>query len=167
LKLWQDALAALGIEKKDLIRDLTRADKYHLGLHQEFHNQPNLLRALVLLERANEGEVATLESMQGIEAFQTVMASLYRPEMGMSSSNRPEQLLSKAVRLANQIMVYRYRRPWALTELDRSLEPLVWQIEQAATINAVATNTTNKQVVKEMTDLTDPENYLVRSRVNQ
>lgn len=127
LKLWQDALAALGIDKTGLIRDLTRADKYHLCLHREFRSTPQPLRALVMLERAGEGEAARVERVRGVEAFQAVMATLYRPELG-GRFNPPDKLMRTCTRLANRIAVYRYRRPWSLTTLEQHLQPLLERV---------------------------------------
>lgn len=130
LKLWQDALATLGIEQRDLIQDLTRTDKYHLCLDQKFQPQPQPLKALVILERANTGEFAELKPMNGIEAFQAVMASIYRPTLGMWC-NHPQQLMSEGVRLTNYIKVYRYQRPWSLVDMNDCSSSLVRQIEEA------------------------------------
>lgn len=129
LKLWQDALAALGIDKQGLIQDQTRTDKYHLCLHQKFQSQPVPLKALVLLERAPSEEPATLQRLMGAESFQAMMAALYGHELGMRV-NGPESLMSLSARLGNQIAVYRYRRPWDLANLEANLQPLLSQIAE-------------------------------------
>ncbi|EPC04228.1 hypothetical protein L861_02625 [Litchfieldella anticariensis FP35 = DSM 16096] len=128
LKLWKDALAALDIDRHGLVRDLTRADKYHLMLRKGFQADPQPLRALVVLERAEEGEAACLEPVTGVAAFKVVMASLYRPELG-KEFNGPARLLHESARLADRIGVYRFRRPWSLDEMDTSIEPLLQHIE--------------------------------------
>lgn len=130
LKLWKDALDALGIARGGLVRDLTRADKYHLSLPQGFQARPQPLRALVMLERAAEGEPASLEPIEGVAAFKAVMASLYRPEMAQAF-NGLEGLTRAAGGLAALIDVYRLRRPWSLDELPTSLAPLLRRIHAA------------------------------------
>lgn len=127
VKLWKDALAALGIKTEGLVRDLTREDKYHLMLNKGFQDHPAPLKALVMLERAEEGEAASLERIQGVEAFKSVMATLYRPEMG-TEFNTPEQLMRECIKLAGKIKVYRFRRPWSLAEMNTSIEPLLSEI---------------------------------------
>jgi hypothetical protein len=137
LKLWQDALSAIGIEKNGLTQDLTRTDKYHLYSRQKFHQQPQPLKALVMLERANTGEAPSLEPIEGMEAFKAVMASIYRPEFGTQFSS-PQQLFDQGVRLGKRITVYRYRRSWAVASLDANLQPLIQQMQQAEKVGEKA-----------------------------
>ena len=127
VKLWKDALAALGIETEGLVRDLTREDKYHLMLNKGFQDHPYPLKALVMLERAEEGESASLERITGVEAFKSVMATLYRPEMG-NEFNTPAGLMRECTKLAGKIEVYRFRRPWSLDDMNTSIEPLLERI---------------------------------------
>lgn len=131
LKLWQDALAALGIDKTGLIRDLTRADKYHLCLHREFRSTPQPLRALVMLERAEEGEAASVELLEGAESVRMVMATIYRPRIGVRF-NGYTPLFQACAGLAERIAVYRYRRPWSLQGLETSLAPLLRRIQETS-----------------------------------
>lgn len=126
-KLWRDALTALGIETKGLVRDLIRADKFHIRMNKGARYDTHRLSALVQLERAEEGEAASLVKLMGIEAFKTVMGAIYRPELG-SAFNTDKQLMSESVRLAQQVRVYRFRRPWSLDDMDKSLEPLLNEI---------------------------------------
>ncbi|APX92747.1 hypothetical protein BWR19_07285 [Halomonas sp. 1513] len=129
VKLWKDALAALGIQAEGLVRDLTREDKYHLMLNKGFKDTPYPLKALVMLERAEEGEPASLEPIMGVEAFTSVMATLYRPEMG-TEFNTPQGLMRECTKLAGKIDVYRFRRPWSLADMNTSIEPLLERIMQ-------------------------------------
>lgn len=126
-KLWRDALTALGIGTEGLVRDLMRADKFHLMMNKDVRYDAHRLSALVQLERADEGEEASLEKLSGIEAFKTIMGAIYRPELG-SEFNTDEQLMSECIRLAQQIRVYRFRRPWSLEDMDQNLKPLLDEI---------------------------------------
>lgn len=130
-KLWRDALAALGIGTEGLVRDLMRADKFHLMMNKGVRYEAHRLSALVQLERADEGEVASLERLSGVEAFKTVMGAIYRPELG-SEFNTDEQLMRECICLAQQIRVYRFRRPWSLEDMEQSLEPLLAEIQAQA-----------------------------------
>ena len=129
LKLWKDALSAIGIKNNGLARDLTRADKYHLYSHQKFQLEPQLLKNLVILDRANKGEPANLKLLQGMEAFKAAMASIYRPELGIQF-NSQEQLFSQIADLGEKITVYQYRRPWGLATMDTSLQALIQPMQQ-------------------------------------
>jgi hypothetical protein len=127
-KLWRDALAALGIETQGLVRDLMRADKFHIMMNKGVRYDAHRLNALVQLERADEGEEATLEKLSGVEAFKIIMGAIYRPELG-SEFNTDEQLMRECIRLAQQIRVYRFRRPWSLDDMEKNLKPLLDEIQ--------------------------------------
>lgn len=127
LKLWQDAVTHLAINSCDLIPDLTRVNKFHLNLAQGFEHDPQRLRALVVLERANDDEPPSLTQISGIAAFQAVAGTVYRPEMAQLVGDQ-NTLFRQCAALASQIALYRYRRPWSLDSLDSSLQPLVEQV---------------------------------------
>lgn len=131
LELWKDALASLGVDPHSLIKDLTRTDKYHLIRRRGFHTYAQPLKALVLLERAEKGTTASLEPLEGLEAFEVVMAALYLPEWGQAF-NGPARLMAYVSDLTRRIQVYRYRRPWSLEHMELSLAPLVQRIHERA-----------------------------------
>lgn len=124
LKLWKDALAAMNLSQEGLVRDRTRADKYHLMLQYGFEVAPKPLRALVLLERAESGQGASIEELQGAAAFKVVIKALYRPEIG-AMINKPERLMLDFANLVNKIKVYRFRRAWSLERMNQDTRPLV------------------------------------------
>ena len=82
-------------------------------------------------EKAERGESARLEPVTGAAAFQAIMSSLYRPEFG-KEFNSPAQRLYDSARLAGQIDIYRFRRPWSLDEMNASVEPLLQRILQSS-----------------------------------
>ncbi len=131
LKLRDDALATLGVESRDLVRDSSRSNRYHLIRHHGFRSYARPLRALVMLERAREGEDATLEPLTGQEALQVITASLDLPAWGKASTGSA-RLMTHAADLARCIRVYRYRRPWSLDDMEQSLAPLVAHIHEVA-----------------------------------
>nr|WP_298248829.1 hypothetical protein [uncultured Halomonas sp.] len=128
VKLWKDALAALGIRTEGLVRDLTREDKYHLMLNNAFLNAAFPLQALVKLEHAKEGEPASIVRVKGVEAFKILMGSIYRPEMA-EKFNNDLSLIDNVSALLCQIRIYRFRRPWALDDYARGIEPLLSEIK--------------------------------------
>ena len=131
LKLWQNTLTLMGIDSRDLVRDLMRFDKYHLNIHEQFVNAPHLLHALVMLEQSEEKEKPSLELLDGTRAFQTIIAAIYRPELGLQFKE-PSQLLRDCTRLLSRIKVYRYRRRWSLDALDAGLEPMLQEMQSRA-----------------------------------
>ncbi|MCL7939406.1 hypothetical protein M8009_03685 [Halomonas sp. ATCH28] len=131
LKLWKDALERLGIDRQGLVRDLTRTEKFHLNRHLGFTHDSEQLKALVMLERVPADEKASIEPVEGVEAFRIVMSALYLPEWGQRF-NGPARLMQYGADLARQIRVYRYRRPWSLEKVEESLTPLMHHIHERA-----------------------------------
>ncbi len=131
LKLWQETLTQLGIDSRNLVRDLLRFDKYHLNVPENFVSAPHPLHALVILDHAGESEEPSLEPLDGTKAFQAMMATIYRPTLGLQF-RAPWQLLQDCARPLSQIKVYRYRRRRSLDALDANLEPLLREIKQGA-----------------------------------
>lgn len=127
LKLWQDAVTHLAVDSCDLTPDMTRVNKFHLPLAQGFEHDPKRLRALVVLERANDDEPPSLTQISGMAAFQAVAGTVYRPEMAQLVGDQ-KVLFRQCATLASQIALYRYRRPWSLAMLDTNLQPLVEQV---------------------------------------
>ncbi len=131
LKLWKDTLERLEIDRQGLARDLTRTEKFHLNRHQGFTHHTEPLKALVMLERAFPGQKASIEAVEGVEAFKVVMSALYLPEWGQRF-NGPARLMQYGADLARQIRVYRYRRPWSLEKIEESLAPLIQELHEGA-----------------------------------
>lgn len=127
LKLWQDAVAHFEIDPSGLIRDQTRLNKFHLPLARGSETEPQRLRAVVVLERANDDEPPSLTEIKGIAAFQAVAGSVYRPEMAQRVGDR-NLLFRQCAALARQIAVYRYRRPWSLATIYDSLQPVLKRV---------------------------------------
>ena len=135
LKLWKNTLTLLGIDSRDLVRDLMRLDKYHLNMNDQFVSTPQPLQALVMLEQADENEKPSLEPLDGTRAFQALMATIYRPELGLQF-RAPLKLLRDCTAPLSRIKVYRYRRRWSLDGLDANLEPLMQEMQQRPTAGA-------------------------------
>ncbi len=123
LKLWQDALTHFAIDPSGLIPDQMRFNKFHLPLARGFEQAPRCLRALVVLERAEDDEPPSLVAVNGMAAFQAVAGAVYRPEIGQRIADRAT-LFRRCAALAGQVAVYRYRRPWALARFGVGLQPL-------------------------------------------
>jgi hypothetical protein len=130
IKLWQDALGHFGINKHTLIPDLVRTEKYHLQIEQGFCVEPLPLQGIIVLERASNGEQPNLTRICGMNALQLLLTSqaLYRLEIGRHVGDPRRQFLMLNM-LLKQTQVYRYQRPWSLSDLDNSLQPLLDLIE--------------------------------------
>lgn len=112
VKLWQDALQTLDRSSEGLRRDLTRYDKFHAILAQQFFNGRLALKHLVLLKWGNE---LKLEPVSGRRAYQIVLAAIYRPEFAALFSNRAE-VSAAAMALAATTKVTSLVRPRSSTD---------------------------------------------------
>ena len=124
LKLWQDAVNHLGFHGQRMSQDLSHTDKYQLYLEDHLPQEPGRLRALVVLDRCAAGETPGLEQLSGIRAFEAITASVYRP-LFAKFFRQPEELMENKTRLAGEIEVYRFRRPWTLEGMVEQLDPLL------------------------------------------
>lgn len=130
IKLWNDALAHFGLDHRTLIRDHTRADKYHLRLVEDFTAQPLPLRHLYVLERTVDGP-SRIEPVRGIEAIRRVQANIYRPKLAQRLG-RTGGHLRLCGRVAEGARVFRFSRPWGLDRLEASLDRLLEHLHGGA-----------------------------------
>jgi hypothetical protein len=125
LKLWQDAINHFGINQGDLVPDFIRANKFHLKIEEGFEQQPQILSALVILERTRtKEEEPQLLLIEGIKSFQSIIDSIYRLEFVPHLNSTKSIFLACGV-LADRLQVYSYRRPWLLDNIDKSLDTLL------------------------------------------
>jgi len=124
LKLWTTALDALGLSRAGLVRDLTRENKFHISQNLDFQSEPVPLDKLVILTRTESGQPGFVRRIRGIEAYRVFMHTIYRPALCHLYFNQT-RLHDFGGRLAGQIEVYEYCRPWGLSELEPSLSQLI------------------------------------------
>lgn len=124
IKLWRDALESLDIKTEDLVRDLTRLDKFHVMTTSHHASTGGSFRALVLLDVVAGKDPPELLPMRGRDAVAVVMASVYRMELA-GHLRSPGELFLQCARLAGQIRVFRFRRPRSLDAFDAALGPLL------------------------------------------
>ena len=127
VKLWADALDALGMSREGLARDYSRADKFQVPMRNLNEGPCSSIRGLVLLERGADDEPPTLTAITGVEAFQAMLSSLYRPSFAFRIIGQKE-LFEHCMRLATQIPCYRFRRSPSLGNMEATLEPLLRKI---------------------------------------
>ena len=130
LKLWRDALDHFGLDHRPLIRDLTRADKYHLRLdpNDGFQARPRPLRRLYLFERGAEDDPVHITPVRGHAAISLIQAHTYRPGL-VRQLGRAAEHLRQSGRVASGIQVFRLRRPWRLDRLDWTLDQLLAHLD--------------------------------------
>lgn len=125
IKLWKETLEALEIDMSGAERDLSRADKFHIPMQGQ-SEVPLLapLRHLVVLERGSADSKPRLTEVFGDEAVILLLDSLYRAEFGREFM-APEKILQACEKLAMEIHIYRFCRPWGLENMADSMAPLL------------------------------------------
>jgi len=78
VKVWEDALDALGLDSSGLARDVTRYNKFHVTGPNLFSNSKQELKVLFIIEN---GKGFSATRLSGAEKFRAVMNSIYRPEL--------------------------------------------------------------------------------------
>jgi len=120
IKLWRDALEHFDLDHRELTPDWTRAEKYHLQLHDTFHRRPLPLRQVHFLERAGAGEPAALHPLKGGTGVPLLVTNTYRAgqarRMGESRAN-----FLRCAQVADKVALYRFVRPWGLEQLAESI----------------------------------------------
>lgn len=107
LKLWNDALDLIGSDRQDLVRDVTRFDKFHLCAAEMFDHRPD---RLIELTQLCWGETEHSEQLEGMEKFAVAAGSVYRHYLAEITENVP-QILKTCKEVADKIPVRRLTRP--------------------------------------------------------
>lgn len=121
LKLWDDAAARLGRSTDEMVRDVTRAGKFHLFAPDMFDDGPAPLSTLLHLERGAEVEVS---ARTGFDRFTGVMEAIYRPYF-VGVFGDQVAVTRTCARVADRVEVMTLRRPWTEDGLSRSVEHIV------------------------------------------
>ena len=123
LKLWSDAVKMLDIRGKKLVQDLSNTQKYQLYLSDEAPPGDFALTNLVLLEKAEPQEQTQLHRVKGVDRFRFCCNAVYRHHMTAWFRTR-EEYIGSVFQIAENIEVYRLRRPWSHDLLEQQYELL-------------------------------------------
>jgi len=123
LKLWDDAIEFLNLEKCRLIQDLRNTPKFQLYLTDNLPERQFGLAGLIMLERAEPGERAALIPVTGIDRFGCCCKAVYRHYMAPWFRSRAGYV-QDVFQLAESIQVFRLRRPWSLEQMSQEVNPL-------------------------------------------
>lgn len=124
LKLWKDTLKSLGIAHEGLIRDSSRADKYHISTRTPPSAGNSDLRGLIyLLPPCSDSSGCRLDRLSGVRSYQTIMASRYRPEVSHQVCDSA-QMHKAGGMISQSIDVYELTRPWSLEVIKSQIDTL-------------------------------------------
>jgi hypothetical protein len=111
LRLWEDALAALGCDQPGIEREFRGLNKY-LVPTQPIRNPQNPRRLLRVyqLAAAADGDPTTLTRLHGAAALEVLMQNIYRLAIA-ERMGRKAKLFVACAAAARQVPVYRLSRP--------------------------------------------------------
>ena len=125
LRLWRDALVASGRSVDDHARSLPEYDdwdKFDVTLDSHWPDGQNFpLGYLYLLV---QGEETSIRRLNGIEAFEAVVANIYRGQF-MALSGKANELLQSCMDLARTVPIYEARRRWTSEQFDDEAQILL------------------------------------------
>lgn len=120
LKLWRDALEALGSSIDQTEPDQYRSAKFHLVSSAKTQLRPASVRGIYLLDWGDFG----IHPLSGIEAFQGFMAtSIYRPGLLMSTGQLG-YYSRRALTVLQRVPLWALRRPREFAGLGATVELL-------------------------------------------
>jgi len=125
LKLWQDTLAALHIDKQGLEWDrLGEQEKYHYLRSEAFATSPIPLGGVFLLHKAEPGAVEeTVLVSRPAEKIAAINDEVFRARAG-NLLGRTQSLLAAQAAIAGSTPIWRISRRFDLTDRDRWLRQI-------------------------------------------
>lgn len=121
IKLWRDTLNHFDIDQKPLVRDVSRADKFHLALHELFGCTPMPLRRLYALERGEACSSPKVDFVGKPQAVGLLIEHTYRTELVRDAGDAKSHL-QQCARVAQSIGCFRFTRPWNLGREDETFD---------------------------------------------
>jgi hypothetical protein len=130
VKLWRDALDALGRDTNGLRPDWLRADKFHLPITDRLVQAAVPLTRVYVLDEDPDAGHGRIEPMTGAVAAAALIAHTYRVEYLDAAEQRYGHFLASA-RLAGQVSVRRLKRRRDLAWVRATAAAVVADLEPA------------------------------------
>ena len=120
LKLWRDALGAMGLKSDKLERDHFRFDKFHLQWTGQMSRQPFPLQGIYLLEWGEPG-IMRLSGREAMSRFMT--AATYRGEL-LEPMGQLGWYWDSCLKVLNRVPVWELKRPRDLSTMENTVKLL-------------------------------------------
>jgi hypothetical protein len=121
LKLWNDALQALGISSDGMVRAALGKHKYHFYEPEGFDPSPVALHGIYFLDRSPAARRQEIRPEHGAQAVTAVSKEIYRRPIGFWLGHKVA-LLTDALRLGTLVPVFRVSVRPDLAQLGRTAE---------------------------------------------
>jgi len=123
IKLWADALKHLAHVPEQLVRDLTRLEKFHLLVEEDRQDTALPLASVILLNENKLDDGIHLERLRGLEAVNALSRQTYKPRL-LKAAGLGTLQFQHCSRAAGRIQVMSLRRPKALAHMNTVLDRL-------------------------------------------
>jgi hypothetical protein len=122
LRLWEDAMTALGYNGPEIEREKHGKNKYFVPA-RPIHNpaEPRRMRRIYLLLFSPDDQVPTLARLQGAEVVEVLMQNVYRLSLAEHMGFGPAAFAACAA-VAKNVPVFRFSRPIGFELLHESIE---------------------------------------------
>jgi hypothetical protein len=130
LRLWEDAMVALGCDQPGIAREFRGYNKYLIPLLPAQNPQnARRLRRVYQLETAAEGDRPSITRLQGAAAVEVLMQNIYRATMA-EHMGRKANLFVTCAAAAREVAIYRFSRPLGFHALHEVVDALEEHLRQ-------------------------------------
>jgi hypothetical protein len=119
IKLWRDAIEALGRTTEGLSPDWMRAEKFHVPFGPFAVTEPVLLSQIFILETEENAGAGAMTVLSGSDAVSELIQNTYRPEY-LDIAHRRATHFADCIRLSKLTPVVRLRRRRDTAELMKT-----------------------------------------------
>jgi hypothetical protein len=123
VKLWRDALEALGQPVDGLRPDWLRADKFHLPITERLVQAPLPLSRVYVLDDDPDAGPGRIQPVSGAAAAAALIAHTYRVEYLDATAQRPQHFAA-STRLAGAVAVRRLTRRRDLAQIGATVDAI-------------------------------------------
>jgi hypothetical protein len=121
IRLWEDALAALGCDGPGVQRELRGYNKYLVPVPPAPNSmKARRLRRVYALRTATSGDATTVTQIRGVAALEALMQNVYRLEIAERMGCKPTAFFVCSA-TARDVPVFRFSRPLEFGALDEAV----------------------------------------------
>jgi hypothetical protein len=125
MKLWPETLAVFGHDPAGLEKVASDMEKFHVPLRRAVREgslAPVPLQRIYILDRAEDGQPASIERLTGMAAGCAVLDNAFRWQLGQRISDNDRSQFDMCMAVAQRCAVFRVRRRWSLEHLDEDAQ---------------------------------------------
>ena len=158
IKVWIDALGALGVSPEGLPRVVNKCDKFELPTSEQPGNSVPLRRLYILQTEKNQSPgSATIERLGDSESLESLLNNTYRYEF-LKGLGLMERHFHTCVDALGSLSVCRLSQPWDLTRLNQTLDVLEQDWKELHAEKSVAVYGFHRSFIRALPSRSGPSN---------